>query len=146
MSKMKSRHETTLRAAQAAEAPAPDADGPTGQQEAFETFAADLGRFLGTVQNRADSWLQQRQHIAEQLTKIRDTAAQYLRQLAGAGEAPRAGAARGGGRTRTSARRAAASGRKRGRRHMSDEARARIAAAQKKRWAEYRKHNKGSDE
>ena len=46
-------------------------------------FAADLGRFLGGVQGKAASWLQQRKDIAEQLTQIRDTANQYLQQLSG---------------------------------------------------------------
>jgi hypothetical protein len=63
-------------------------------------FAEDLGRFLGTVQNRAASWLDERKDIAKQLTQIRDTANQYLQQLSqGAGDLA---AAVHRGRTRTS--------------------------------------------
>jgi hypothetical protein len=50
------------------------------EQDILGDFAADLGRFLGSVQNRATTWLDQRKAIAEQLTQIRDTASQYLRQ------------------------------------------------------------------
>lgn len=40
-------------------------------------FAADLGKILGTVQGKASGWLDQRNAIADQLTRIRDTANDY---------------------------------------------------------------------
>ena len=64
------------------------AEQPNGAPQApasdvLGDFAADLGKFLGGVQSKATSWLQQRKDIADQLTQIRDTANQYLQQLAG---------------------------------------------------------------
>jgi hypothetical protein len=44
-------------------------------------FAEDLGRVLGTAQNKAEGWLGQRKTIAAQLTKVRETADTLLRQL-----------------------------------------------------------------
>ena len=116
----------------------------------LEDFAADMGRFLGTVQNRAQTWLQQRQAIAEQLTQIRDTANEYLQRLTGGG-ADMAVAVRRGrrGRPPGSGKAKGASGRKNGRRgrpKMSAEGRARIAEAQRKRWAKLRREQKGGRE
>ena len=54
---------------------------PAQPHDVLGDFAADLGKFLGGVQTRATSWLQQRKDIADQLTQIRDTANQYLQQL-----------------------------------------------------------------
>ena len=48
---------------------------------AFETFAEDLGHLLGSAQTKAAGWLGQRQQIAEQLTKIRDSATELLGKL-----------------------------------------------------------------
>lgn len=111
-------------------------------------FAEDLGQFLGKVQNRASSWLEQRKAIAEQLTQIRDTANRYLQQLGAEGAQlaqrfergrrgrPPGSAARGGrGRPPGSAE-APAPGVGR---TMSAAARKRISDAQKARWARQRK-------
>ena len=118
MSPIKNRHEAAAR--------------PAGD-DALVDFAADLGRFLGTVQNRATGWLDQRKKIAEQLTQIRDTANDYLRQLTGTDS----GAIRG--RRGRPAGQASAAGRGRKKRTMSAEARERIAEAQRRRWAKHRK-------
>ena len=118
MSPIKNRHEATAR--------------PAGD-DALVDFAADLGRFLGTVQNRATGWLEQRKTIAEQLTQIRDTANDYLRQLTGTDSgAPKARRGRPAGQ-------ASVAGRGRKKRTMSPEARERIAEAQRRRWAKHRK-------
>ena len=118
MSPIKNRHEASARAA---------------GDDALVDFAADLGRFLGTVQNRATGWLEQRKTIADQLTQIRDTANDYLRQLTGSD----AGATRV--RRGRPAGQASAAGRGRKKRTMSAEARERIAEAQRRRWAKHRK-------
>jgi hypothetical protein len=107
-------------------------------------FAEDLGRFLGTVQTRATSWLGQRQAIADQLTQIRDTANEYLQQLGSEGaqlaarfrkgRGRRPGSGRGPGRPPGSATAPAP----RARRTMSAAARKRISDAQKERWAKLR--------
>ena len=97
----------------------------------LEDFAEDLGRLLGHAQNKAASWLEQRKAIAERLTNVRDTAASLLAQI-GLTEPARARRAqqpvvkRGPGRPPKQGRR---------KRTMSAEARAKISAAQKARWA-----------
>jgi hypothetical protein len=97
----------------------------------IEEFAEDLGRLLGTARTKAEGWLGQRKQIAKHLEEIRDTAAHLLTELGHEAQAAmrggRAGyAKRGPGRP---------AGAPRKRRKMSAEARAKIAAAQKKRWA-----------
>ena len=52
-------------------------------------LAEDLGRLLGTAQVKASGWLNQRNTLVEELTKVRDTANRLLRDLAG-GAAPKA--------------------------------------------------------
>ena len=102
----------------------------------IEEFAADLGTLLGKARNKAEGWLGQRKAIVQHLTEIRDTATDLLSQL---GHEARAIVRRGrtlGQRVGVAKRgpsRQQGSGRKR--RKMSAEARARISAAQKKRWA-----------
>jgi hypothetical protein len=121
-------------------------------------FAADLGRLLGGVQGKAASWLQQRKDIAEQLTQIRDTANNYLQQLSGRGvttpsmlakEVARRGRPPGSKSAKKAVAAvspapegAAAPGKKR---FMSAEARARIAEAQRKRWAKVRRGSRKAD-
>ena len=120
---------------------------PAQPHDVLGDFAADLGKFLGGVQTRATSWLQQRKDIADQLTQIRDTANQYLQQLgtegshlverfekARRGRPPGAKAAAPAGSAEAPAPAAAT-----GRRTMSPEARERIAEAQRKRWAKLRR-------
>lgn len=95
----------------------------------IEGFAEDLGRLLGTARAKADSWLSQREQIAKQLTDIRDTASRLLTDLG-----RQAQAAMRGARNQKGADTAAPVRRKR-RRRMSAAARARIAEAQRQRWA-----------
>lgn len=104
-------------------------------EEKMEGFAEDLGRLLGTAQNKAESWLSQRAAIAKHLEGVRDTAIGLLNQLGVAGGAARARVTRRGSRRSQSA--AAPGGKTK--RTMSPEARERIAAAQRKRWAKVRK-------
>lgn len=95
----------------------------------LEDFAEDLGRLLGHAQNKAESWLGQRKEIAAHLTELRDAANRLLGQLGVEDEptrarsTPRVG---GPGRPRKTARK---------KRVLSADARARIAAAQRARWA-----------
>ena len=53
-------------------------------------FADDLGRLLGQAQNKAESWLGQRNAIVKRLTDVRDAASRLLAQL-GIADAPRRG-------------------------------------------------------
>jgi hypothetical protein len=105
--------------------------GTAAGGDRIEGFAEDLGRLLGSAQNKAESWLSQRSDIAKHLENVRDTAIDLLNQLG----VPGAGASRG--RSGRKSRRA--SGGTRRKRTMSPEARERIAAAQRKRWAKVRK-------
>jgi hypothetical protein len=94
-------------------------------------FAEDLGRILGSAQNKATAWLDQRTAIAGQLTEIRDTANRYLQQLGSEG-AELAGRFQKGRRGRPPG---AKSKTTRKVRRMSAAARKRISDAQKARWA-----------
>ena len=109
----------------------------------IEDFAEELGRLLGTAEAKAKGWLNQREQISKTLAGIRDTANSLLSQL---GEQA-TGVARAVQRGRRG--RPPGSNNKRGpgrpkgtgkperpkRRTMSAAARAKISAAQKKRWA-----------
>jgi hypothetical protein len=100
----------------------------------IEEFAEDLGRLLGTAQNKAQSWLGQRQAIVKNLTELRDTATRLLSDLG-----HEAQKAVGRGRPRKGATQyAPAPKSKKQRRKMSAKARAAISAAQKLRWAKHR--------
>jgi hypothetical protein len=94
----------------------------------MEAFAEDLGRLLGTARAKADSWISQREQIAKQLADIRDTASSLLSELG-----QQARSAIGG--ARTAGRGSATEPPRRRRRKMSAAARAKIAAAQRLRWA-----------
>ena len=52
----------------------------TAEEKALE-FAEDLGRLFGTVQRKANDWLNQRQEVVKTLTRLRDSANQLLGQL-----------------------------------------------------------------
>jgi hypothetical protein len=124
-------------------------------QARIEDFTDDLGQLLHSARTRAEGWLTQRQEISKTLAGIRDTAANLLEQLGtAAGTAVNAAASamqdpgvrkRGRGRQPTAASAPAKRGPVRPRKNaepqtpkqrtMSPEARERIAAAQRARWA-----------
>jgi len=117
-------------------------------EETLGNFAEDLGSLLGSAQTKASTWLDQRKSIAAQLAQIRDTANSYLEQLSGAGAAvvqrarrgrPPGGGKRGPGRPKGSPAGAVRAGRKK-KRTMSPEARAKISAAQVRRWAKQKRN------
>src|SRR4051812_35385447 len=106
---------------------------PPQNETKLQAFAGDLGRLLGGGRNKADGWLAQRGSIVTHPEGVRDTANQLLQQL-GIGSAsgrPAAPPKRGPGRPATSE----AAPRRRKRFTMSAEAREKIAAAQRARWA-----------
>jgi hypothetical protein len=100
----------------------------TGEHK-LESFAEDLGRMLGSARAKADSWLGQRAEIVKALEGVRETASNLLRQLGQVSTS----AGRNLAGQRRAAGRPKGSGRKR--RRLSPEARERIAAAQRARWA-----------
>ena len=117
-----------------------DAPGRVGRK--VEDFAEDLGRLLGGAERKASEWLSQREDVAKQLVQLRDKATQLLSQLGAA-----AGSRLGRGRGLTSAapaRRGRPPGSGKKKRTMSPEARERIAAAQRKRWAKVKRAKKAT--
>ena len=105
----------------------------------IEDFAEDLGKMLGHARSKAEGWLGQRQAIVKNLTQLRDEATMLLSQL---GHDASSAATRGvrilrgrppAGRALVVNKLREAPVRKR--RRMSKAARAKISAAQKKRWA-----------
>jgi hypothetical protein len=103
-------------------------------------WAEELGRVLGTAESKAKGWLQQRQDVTKSLEQIRDTANGLLREMAGSDAAlaliPRPGVESGKRRGRPPASKNGAQAKRKG--GMSAEGRARIAEAQRARWAKLR--------
>ncbi len=101
--------------------------------ETITAFAEDLGELLGSAKAKAEGWLGQRIQIAKSLEGIRDTASKLLSDLGHQAE-------RVARRGRLAGRKVALEGDPTAtivpkRRKMSAAARAKISAAQKKRWA-----------
>jgi hypothetical protein len=110
------------------------ATAPSHTEAKIEGFAEDLGRLLGTAKAKAEHWIGQRQAIAKHLDEIRTTASHLLSQLGGVStmEVPLP--------RRRSPAVASVGNRAPGRTPqkkwtMSAEAREKIAAAQRARWA-----------
>src|SRR6185503_17775071 len=120
-------------------------------EETIEGFVGDLNQILHSAKTRAEGWLSQRQQIAKTLEGIRTTASNLLDQLGGGVSAVRASVKKAVRKVKRTRKRR---GRKPGRprkapaaatvasaaagkkpRTMSPEARERIAAAQRARWA-----------
>jgi hypothetical protein len=93
-----------------------------GSVKANQT-AEQLGRLLGQVAARVDSWKKQRNELRTDLAKIVSTANRLIEDLGGAG--------------RQAGRQAAGAVNRAGR-NVSAIARARMAAAARRRWARYR--------
>jgi len=116
------------------------AESGTSAEAVALGFAEDLGRLLGTTQKKAEEWLGQRKTLAQRLTQIRDAANTYLQQLTGRGDEGAAAPVRARRGRPAGARKAARSATgKRKRAPLSAEARERIAAAQRARWAKQRR-------
>jgi hypothetical protein len=120
-------------------------DAKATTESKIEEFAEDIGQMLGNAKAKAESWLGQRHTVVKHLSEIRDTAAKLLADLGheaaatvrvGRKPGRPAGTAVGIGTVEPDKRgpgRPKRSGKKK--RTMSADARARISAAQKKRWA-----------
>jgi ABC-type transporter Mla subunit MlaD len=111
-------------------------------QDQIVDWAEDLGRLLGTAENRAKGWLQQRQDVARSLEQIRDTANSLLSELQGTATKA-ADAVRRRGRPAAASTGTPASGTNahypgKSKGGMTPEGRARVAEAQRARWAKLR--------
>jgi hypothetical protein len=111
-------------------------------EQQIETFAEDLGKLLGHAQNKAEGWLGQRKQIVTHLETIRETATNLLNQLGHISSNAAGTTKRAYRRTAKTQPEEVVAKVKAAARTMSDEAKARIAAAQKKRWAKWRKEKK----
>jgi len=114
-------------------------DATSAAEHKIEEFAEDLGKMLGTARAKAEGWLGQRQVIVKNLTELRDTATKLLADL---GHEAQDVVRRGRRAVGTAGAAKHGLGRPKGptdqphkRRKMSAAARAKISAAQKKRWA-----------
>jgi hypothetical protein len=122
-------------------------DAPAGvtlagrAEDTLDEFADDLGRLLDAARTKADRWIGQRQSIAAQLAAIRDAADRWISELTrekrGPGRPGRPAASASGPSSLPG------DGTRRGRkkRTMSAEARAKIGAAQRARWAKQKRQS-----
>lgn len=108
----------------------------TDVEKMIVDFAEDLGGLLGKAQEKAKSWLSQRDQVAVTLVKIRDTASTLLDELGA--EAARAGAAARRGYRKAAGRTGRAAGSTKPKKRFSASTRRKMAAAQKARWAKLR--------
>ena len=71
-------------------------------EQRLVAFAEQLGRMVGTIQAKAEGWMD-RETLSQQIASVRDGAAHLLEQLADATKATRtsAAAARGGNKGRS---------------------------------------------
>jgi hypothetical protein len=92
----KSSDRTTDEAAQST-------SGVDSAEDRFIALAEQVGRIVGTMQAKADGWLD-RDALTQQLSQLRDGATHLLDQLSGGSEAS-AGAATAAGQTRAPSRR-----------------------------------------
>ncbi len=118
--------------------PASTISQPSQSEPAIADFAQDLGHLLGQAQKKDESWLTQRKAIIDHLTDVRDTARRLLEQL-GVTEMPVTDR-RVERESLEGAKRAGAPRMKR--RTLSAEAREKIAAAQRARWAKQKRQSR----
>jgi len=71
---------------------APGATTADAMEERVVAFAEQLGRIAGTIQAKAEGWMD-RETLNEQIADVRDGAAHLLEQLAAATKAPKKKAA-----------------------------------------------------
>ena len=103
--------------------------GNTAAERKIVDYAENLGHFLGSVRAKVSSWNSERQQLVKHLSALVSDAQGLLTELGHQA----AGAGRRAHRAAVSAGEKRARGRKR--RRMSAAARAKISAAQKRRWA-----------
>jgi len=99
----------------------------------LEEIASEVGRLFGTTESHAKKWLEQRQTLLEALSTVRDKANNLLTELGAGGTSSN----RKSGRTSKNAAGPLTDTprKRRGRRKISDETRAKMKAAAQKRWA-----------
>ena len=122
------------------------------KQLGLEEIASEVGRLFGTTERHARKWLDQRNALLDALGSVRDQANKLMTEIGGTevncqhfpwpfgngkrGRKPKVGN-KAAPLTDTTQKR-------RGRRKISDETRAKMRAAAQKRWADKRKAAGGS--
>lgn len=89
---MAKRNNRPTRANGTAAANASDATTAEAMEQRVTAFAEQLGRMAGTIQAKAEGWMD-RETLNEQIAGVRDGAAHLLEQLAAATRAPKKKAA-----------------------------------------------------
>ena len=114
------------------------------KQMRLEEIAAEVGRLFGTTESHARKWLDQRNALLEALGTVRDRADGLMSELGGVPSF--FGSKKRGTRpTNNTASPLSDTPRKRrGRRKISDETRAKMRLAAQKRWAGNKKSSGGS--
>jgi hypothetical protein len=111
----------------------------------LEEIASEVGRLFGTTEKHARKWLDQRNTLLEALGTVRDRANSLMSELGA--NSPMPWSKRKLGRpadTEVNIPLNDGPRRRRGRRKISEETRAKMKAAAQKRWAEKRKAAGGS--
>jgi hypothetical protein len=115
------------------------------RQMGLEEIAAEVGRIFGTTETHARKWLDQRNALLEALSTVRDKANGLMTEL-GANSPISWGKRKPGRPAKIVANIPLNDGprRRRGRRKISEETRAKMKAAAQKRWAEKKQAAGGS--
>jgi hypothetical protein len=107
-----------------------------------EEIASEVGRLFGTTEAHARKWLAQRKELVSALSTVRDRATGLISELSG--EAPFPWRRRAGRKAKEGIPVIQPGMREsRKKRVMSAQARAKMSAAAKKRWADIKKKAKG---
>jgi hypothetical protein len=78
---MTKRDSRTRQASSETTASASSAATPESIEQRLTAFAEQLGRMVGTIQAKAEGWLE-REHLNQQIASVRDGAAHLLEQIA----------------------------------------------------------------
>jgi hypothetical protein len=114
------------------------------KQMRLEDIAAEVGRLFGTTESHARKWLDQRNALLEALGSVRDRADGLMSELGGVPSLFGAKRRRQRPANNTASPLSDTPRKRRGRRKISDETRAKMRLAAQKRWAGNRKSPGGS--
>jgi hypothetical protein len=104
----------------------------------LEQISAEVGRLFGTTESHARRWLDQRRTLLQALGTVRDKASALMTELGADNRFPFTGARRKRGRQTRAVPALPLTDRprkRRGRRKISDQTRAKMRAAAQKRWS-----------
>ena len=114
------------------------------RQMRLEEIAAEVGRLFGTTESHARKWLDQRNVLLEALGSVRDKADGLMSELGGVPSLFGSKKRKQPAMNNTASPLTDTPRKRRGRRKISDETRAKMRVAAQKRWAGNRKAPGGS--